>query len=124
MHEVLAYVVNLWDIAESRAWETEVIPKNYISDPLVLTDVSRQWSQFITWSSQLWSYLLIDTDDEDALEYLQLFLKLSRNRQLFIALHGSAAVCDAIVTGSSASVCGLRTGRTPALPRVGASLPS
>jgi hypothetical protein len=94
MHEVLLYVVSLWDLAESRAWGT---PRNYISDPLVLTNVSRQWSKFITSSPQLWSYLLIDTDDEDVLEYLQLFLQLSCNRQLFIFLHGSAIVCDAIM---------------------------
>ncbi len=97
MHEVLLYVVNLWDIAESRAWGTEVIPGPYISDPIVLMSVSRRWSQFITASSQLWSYLLIDTDGQDIMEYLQLFFLLSRNRRLFIILHGSDDVCDGIV---------------------------
>jgi hypothetical protein len=91
--------INLWDLAESRAWGTEVIPRQYISDPLILTSVSRRWSQFITSSPQLWSYLVIDTGDEDVLEYLQLFLRLSRNAKLFIVLHGSAALCDAIVVG-------------------------
>ena len=97
MHLVLLHVVNLWGIAESRACGTEVILKNYISDPLVLASVSRRWSEFITSSPQLWSYLLIDTDDEDVLEYLQLFLQLSRNAKLFIVFHGSGTLCDAIV---------------------------
>ena len=97
MHEVLLNVVNLWDIAESRAWGTEVISRHYISDPLVLMSVSWQWSRFITSSSQLWSYLFIDTDGKDIMEYLQLFFLLSRNRRLFIILHGSGDVCDGIV---------------------------
>ena len=97
MHEILLYVVSLWDIAESRAWGTEITPGNYISGPLFLMNVSRRWSEFITASPQLWSYLLIDTDDEDVLEHLQLSLRLSRNRQMFIFLHGSAIVSDAIM---------------------------
>jgi len=97
MHEVLLYVVSLWDIAESREWGTGIILRNHISGPLLLMNVSRGWSDFITSSPQLWSYLLIDTDDEEVLEYLQLCLHLSRNRQLFIFLHGSATVCDAIM---------------------------
>ena len=97
MHSILLYAVSLWDIVESRPWETEIIPRNSIGDPLVFVNVSRRWSQFITSSPQLWSYLLIDTDDEDVLEYLQLFLRLSRNAKLFIVLHGSAVLCDAIV---------------------------
>ena len=97
MHEILMYVVSLWDIAESRARGTEIIPGNYISGPLFLMNVSRRWSKFITASPQLWSYLLVDTDDEDVLENLQLSLRLSRNRQLFIFLHGSAIVSDAIM---------------------------
>jgi len=97
MHEVLLNVVNLWDIAESKAWGTRVIQRHYIGDPLVLTSVSRRWSQFITASSQLWPYLLIDTDGNDIMEYLQLFFLLSRKRRLFIILHGSGDVCDGIV---------------------------
>ena len=97
MHSVLLYAVSLWDIVESRAWGTEVTPRNYISDPLVLASVSRRWCQFITSSPQLWSYLLIDTDDDGVLEYLQLFLQLSRDTKLLIVLHGSATLCDAIV---------------------------
>jgi len=97
MYEVLIYAVSLWDIAESRAWGTEIIPRHYIGDPLMLMNVSRRWSQFITSSPQLWSYVLIDTDDEDVLEYLQLFLQMSRNRKLFIILHGSAALCDTLL---------------------------
>jgi len=92
MHDVFLYAVSLWDIAESR----EITPRNH-SGPLVLTSVSRHWSQFVTSSPRLWSYLLIDTDDEDILENLQLFLHLSRNRHLFIALHGNAPMCDAVV---------------------------
>jgi hypothetical protein len=97
MHEVLLYVVSLWDIAESKAWRTGTTPRNYTSGPLLLMNVSRRWSNFITESPQLWSYLLIDTDDEEVLEYLQLSLLLSHNIPLFIFLHGSAIVCDAIM---------------------------
>ena len=97
MHDVFLYVVSLWDIAESRAWETEIIPRTHIDGPLVLTSVSQRWSRFVTSSSPLWSYLIINTADEDVLEYLQLFLLLSRNRRLFIVLQGSTVVCDAIV---------------------------
>ena len=97
MHEVLLHVVSLWDIAESRAWEPKMIPRYHISSALVLTSVSQQWCQFVISSSWLWSYLPIDTDDEDALEYSQLFLHLSRNHRLFIVLHGKAVVCDDIV---------------------------
>jgi hypothetical protein len=97
MHEVLLYVVSLWDIAESKAWKTEITPRNYTSGPLLLMNVSRRWSNFITESPQLWSYLLIDTNDEDILEYLQLSLQLSCNGKLFVFLHGSAIVCDAIM---------------------------
>ena len=97
MHEVLVYVVNLWGITESRAWGAEVILRDYIGDPLVLTSVSRRWSQFITSSPQLWSYLFIDTDDEDILECMQLSLLLSRNTKLLIVLYGSVTLCDAIV---------------------------
>ena len=97
MHEVLLHVVNLWDIAESIAWGTENIRRNSIGDPLVLMNVSRLWSQFITSYPRLWSHLLINTDDEDVLEYLQLFLQLSYNTQLFIVLHGSAAVGGGIM---------------------------
>jgi hypothetical protein len=97
MHEILLYSVSLWDFAESRAWGTGIIPRNHMGDPLVLMNVSRRWRQFITSSPQLWSYMLIDTDDKDVLEYLQLFFLLSRNRRLFIVLHGSGDVCDGIV---------------------------
>jgi len=97
MHEVLLYAVSLWDIAESRARGTEIIPRNHMGDPLVLMNVSRRWNLFITSSPQLWSYVLIDTDDEDVLEYLQLFLQLSCNSKLFIILHGSAALCDTLL---------------------------
>ena len=97
MHEVLLNVVNLWDIAESKAWGTEVIPRHYIGDPLVLMSISWQWSRFITSSPQLWSYLFIDTDGKDIMEYLQLFFLLSRNRRLFIILHGSSDVSDGVV---------------------------
>ena len=104
MHEVLLNVVNLWDIAESRSWGTEVIPRHYIGDPLVLTSVSRLWSQFITASSQLWSHLLIDTDGRNIMEYPQLFfLLLSRNRRLFIILHGSGDISDGVVMNFAAS---------------------
>ena len=103
MHEILRYVVSLWDIAESRAWGTEVIRRSDISDPRVLTSVSRRWSQFITSSPQLWSYLLIDTDDNDVMEYLQLVFLLSRNTRLFIVFHGSGDVDDDIVNGLAAS---------------------
>ena len=99
MHSVLLYAVSLWDIVESRAWESEIIPRSYMGDPLVLMNVSRRWSQFITSSPQLWSYVLIDTDDEDALEYLQHFLQLSCNTKLLIVFHGSATLSDAIVVG-------------------------
>jgi len=68
MHEVLLYAVSLWDIAESRARGTEIIPRHYIGDPPLLMDVSRRWNLFITSSRQLWSYVFIDTDDEDVLE--------------------------------------------------------
>ena len=98
-HEVLLYVVNLWDIAESRAWGAGIIPTNYVGGPLVLTSVSRRWSQFITSSPQFWSYLLIDADDSDVMEYLQLFFLLSRNKRLFIIIHGSGDVRDDIVMG-------------------------
>ena len=94
MHDILLYAVSLWGIAESR---TEIIPSNQMCSPLVLTSVSRQWSRFITASSQLWSYLLLDTDDEGVLEHLQLFLVLSRNQRLFIVLRGRTVLCDAIV---------------------------
>jgi len=97
MCEVLLYVVSLWDIAESRAGGTEIIPRKYSSNPLVLMNVSRLWRKFITSTPRLWTYVLIDTDDEDVLEYLQVFFQLSRNMQLFIFLHGSAVVCDAIM---------------------------
>ena len=97
MHSVLLYAVSLWGVAETRAWGAEIIPRNYMGDPLVLMNVSRRWSQFITSSPQLWSYVLIDTDDKNVLEYLQLFFLLSRNRRLFIVLHGSGDVCDEIV---------------------------
>jgi len=97
MHKVLLYAVSLWDIAESRAWGTEIIPRNYMSDPLELINVSRRWSLFITSSPQLWSYVLIDTDDEDVLEYLPLFFRLSCNTKLFIILQGSVALCDTLL---------------------------
>jgi len=97
MYDIFLYVVNLWGIAESRARELKVIPSYYISSALVLTSVSQRWSQFVISSPQLWSYLLIDTDDDNALEYLQLFLHLSHNFRLFIVIHGSAVVCDDIV---------------------------
>ena len=97
MHEVLLYAVSLWDIEESRARQTEIIPRNYMGDPLVLVNVSWRWRQLVTSSPRLWIYVLIDSDDEDVLEYLQLFLHLSRNMKLFIVLHGSAALCDTIL---------------------------
>ena len=97
MHDVFLYAVSLWDIAESRAWETEIIPRSHIDGPLALTSVSRRWCRFVTSTSPLWSYLVIDTGDEDVLEYLQLFLLLSHNRRLFIVLQGKAVVCEAIV---------------------------
>ena len=97
MHEVLPYVVSLWDMAESKEWGTGVVPKKYVGDPLVLMGVSRRWSQFITSSPQLWSYLLVDTDDNDVVEYLQLFFLLSRDKRLFIVLHGSGDVRDDII---------------------------
>ena len=97
MHSVLLYAVSLWDLVESRAWGTEIIPRNYMGDPLVLLNVSRRWSRFITSSPQLWSYVLIDTDEEDVLEYLKLFLQFSRNMKLLIVLHGSATLCGSIV---------------------------
>ena len=43
--------------------------------------------------------MLIDTDEEDMMEYLKLFFLLSCNRRLFIVLHGSGDVCDGIVMG-------------------------
>ena len=93
MHSVLLYAVSLWDIAESRVWGAETIPKNHWGDPLVLMNVSRRWSQFITSSPPLWSYVLLDTDDDNVREYLELSFLLSRNRRLFIVLHGSGNVC-------------------------------
>ena len=60
-------------------------------------NVSRLWSQFITSYPRLWSHLLVNTDDEDVLEYLQLFLQSSYNMQLLIVLHGSAAVGGGIM---------------------------
>jgi hypothetical protein len=98
MHEALLFAVSLWDIAESREREIGITPKNHINGPLVFTGVSRQWNVFITSSPQLWSHLLIDTDDDNVIEYLQLFLLLSRDQRLFIVLHGSAAMPDGIVT--------------------------
>ena len=98
MHDILLYAVSLWNIAESSVWETRVAPRGRPISPFVLTSVSRRWSQFITSSPQLWSYLLIDTDIDDALECLQLSLLLSRNTRLFIVLRGNTVVCDAIVT--------------------------
>jgi len=98
MHEVLLYAVSLWDIAESRAREPEIIPRNHMGDPLILMNVSRRWCQLVTSSPRLWSYLLIDTDDEDVLEHLQLFLHFSRNMKLFIVFHGSVALCETILT--------------------------
>ena len=74
-----------------------MIPRNHWSDPLVLMNVSRRWSQFITSSPPLWSYVLIDTDDDDVMEYMQLSFLLSRNRRLFIVLHGSRDVCGDIL---------------------------
>lgn len=97
MCEVLLYVVSLWDIAESRTVGTEIIPRKYSNNPLVLMNVSRPWRKFITSSPPLWTYVLIDTNDEDVLEYLQVFFHLSCNMKLFIFLHGSAVVCDAIM---------------------------
>jgi len=96
MYNVFQYVVRLWDIAESRAPEPIIIPRYHISSALDLTSVSQRWSEFVISTSRLWSYLLIDTDDEDALEYLRIFLHLSRDHHLFIALHGRAVVCDDI----------------------------
>jgi len=101
MYEVLLYVVNLWDIAESRAWEPKVIPRYYISNALVLTSVSQRWSQFVILFPWLWSYLFIDTNDKDTLEYLQLFLHLSHNHHLFIVLHGRAVMSDSICDRST-----------------------
>jgi len=97
MHIVVLYAVSLWDIAENRARETGIASRRQMISPFALTGVSRRWSQFIISSPQLWSYLLIDTDDDDALEYVQLSLLLSRNTRLFIVLHGSTVLCDAIV---------------------------
>ena len=97
MHLVLLYAVSLWDIVESRVWGADLLPRNHWGDPLVLMNVSRRWSQFIASSPQLWSHVLINTDDEDVLEYLQLFLLLSRNSRLFIVLHGSGDVCGDIL---------------------------
>lgn len=97
MREVLLYAVSLWDITESRAGGTEIIPRKSISNPLVLMNVSQPWRTFVTSTPRLWTYLLIDTDDEDVLEYLQVFFKMSGNMKLFIFLHGSAVVCDAIM---------------------------
>jgi hypothetical protein len=97
MHDILLSVVSLQDITENGVWGTEVTPSNRKNGPLVLTSVSRRWSQFITSSPQLWSHLLIDTNDGDALGHLQLSLLLSCETPLFIALHGSAVVSDAIV---------------------------
>jgi hypothetical protein len=97
LHEILLYVIDPQRIAGSRALETEYI-RGHTNGPLVLTNVSWRWSRFITSSPLLWSYWLIDTDDDDALEYLQLFLLLSRNTPLFIALHGRAVVSDTIAT--------------------------
>ena len=98
MHDVFLYAVSLWDIAESRTWETEIIPRSHADGPLALTSVSQQWNRFVTSSPPLWSYLVIDTGDEDVLESLRLFLLLSRNRRLFIVLRGKVVVCEAIVT--------------------------
>ena len=70
MHDVFLYAVSLWDIAESRLRETEIIPRSHIDDPLALTSVSQRWCRFVTSSSPLWSYLIIDTGDEDVLESL------------------------------------------------------
>ena len=98
MHLVLLYAVTLWDIAESRVWGADMIPRNHWGDPLVLMNVSRGWSKFITSSPQLWSHVLIDTeDDDDALEYMKLSFLLSRNRRLFIVLHGRGDVCGDIL---------------------------
>jgi len=97
MYDVFLYVVSLWDIAESRAWGPMIIPRYNISSALVLMSVSQRWSEFVLSSSQLWSSVLIDTDDEGALESLQLFLHLSRDHRLFIILRGRAVVCDDIV---------------------------
>jgi hypothetical protein len=97
MQEALLYVIDPQRIAGSRAWVAEFI-RGPTNGPLVLTNVSRRWNRFITSSPLLWSYLLIDTDDNDALEYLQLSLLLSRNTRLFIVLHGSAVVSDTIAT--------------------------
>jgi len=100
MCEILQYSVSLWDVAVSRARRPDIIPRNYIGDPLVLMNVSEPWSQLITSSPKLWSNLLIDTDtdNEDVLEYLQLFFLLSRETRLFIVLHGSGDVRDRILT--------------------------
>ena len=97
MHSVLLHAVSLWDIAESRVWGADIIPRKHWSDPLVLMNVNRRWSQLITSSPLLWSHVLIDTDDDDVLDYLQLFLLLSRNKRLFIVLHGSGSVYDDIL---------------------------
>ena len=97
MHLVLLYAVSLWDIAESGVQGVDMIPRKHWGDPLVLMNVSRRWSQFITSSPPLWSYVLIDTGDDDVLEYLRLSFLLSRNRRLFIVLHGSGDVCGDIL---------------------------
>ena len=97
MHSVLLYAISLWDITESRVWGAEMIPRNHWGDPFVLMNVSWGWSQFITSSPLLWSYVLIDTDDDNILEYLQWSFLLSCNQHLFIVLHGSNNVCSDIL---------------------------
>ena len=96
MRAVLLHVVNLWDIAESRIWGTEVIPHNF-GDPLVLIQVSRQWEALVFSCPELWSYVLIDTDHEDVIEHLKIFILLSHNSRLFIIVQGSSDVSDDIV---------------------------
>lgn len=90
MHEPFLFTGTY--IAADGAWEIRIAPASHWIRPFV----RRRWIQFITQSPQLLSYLFIDTE-YDALEYLQLSPLLSGNTLLFIVLHGSVLMCDAVV---------------------------
>jgi hypothetical protein len=98
MHEIFLHVVDLQSIAESRSLEGEIIPRKHPDSPLVLASVSRTWNTFVTSSPQLWSHILIDTEEAESAECLRVFLCLAGSAPLFVVLQGSTVVSDVMMT--------------------------